>query len=119
MTDAADAAAAGDALSPAERAYFDTKGAAVAGLGEAAPDAAAAPAASETAATPDAPPTADRAEDDGRPPNPGQWVRHGALHAERERRKKAEADLASEREFRARVDARLLALSGLDEAKAT
>src|SRR5438552_730179 len=43
MTDAADAATAGEALSPAERAYFDTKGAAVAGLGEAVPDAAAAP----------------------------------------------------------------------------
>ena len=120
MTDAADAAAAGDSLSPAEQAYFDTKGEAVAGLGEAAPAADAAIASPSeptkgsdaSAANEDA-----AAENDGKPPNAGQWVRHGALHAERERRKKAEADLASEREFRARVDARLLALNGLDEAK--
>ena len=92
MTDAADAAAAGDSLSPAEQAYFDTKGEAVAGLGEAAPAADAAIASPSeptkgsdaSAANEDA-----AAENDGKPPNAGQWVRHGALHAERERRKKA------------------------------
>ena len=100
MTQAADAAAAGYALSPAEQAYFDSKGEATEGLGtasvtaEAAVPADAAPP-GEEATNADQPPA-----NDDKPKNPGQWVRHGALHAERERRKKVEAELAGERELR-------------------
>src|SRR5262249_34292310 len=55
-------------------------------------------------AEPPAPEEGEQPED--KPKNPGQWVRHGAFHSERERRKTLEKELAVEREARARLDER-------------
>jgi hypothetical protein len=123
MTDAVESATGGDVLSPAEQAYFESGGSKTDGLVSEA-------AATEGAPTAQPEPPDDRAKDaatndddpalgpDGKPKNPGQWVRHGALHAERERRKKAEAELQGERELRARFDERLKMLGDLSAANA-
>lgn len=124
MTEAVNAAD-GDTLSPAEQAYFELGGVATDALvveaGEAEkgretvdPNAGEAPVEQPEQPADDVP----SGGDDGKPKNPGQWVRHGALHAERERRKKVEAELQSERELRARYDERLRLLDDLSRPKA-
>ncbi len=50
-------------------------------------------------------------DDHGKPKNPGKWIRHGAFHQERERRKAAEAKLVEATTGQARLDERLKLLS--------
>lgn len=50
-------------------------------------------------------------DDHGKPKNPGKWIRHGAFHQERERRKAAEAKLIEATTGQARLDERLKLLS--------
>jgi hypothetical protein len=128
MTETAEAAAGGDALTPAEQAYFESGGTRTDGLvpeETAGNDVAASTEAAQAAPSEDenASPPQGEADDpalgpDGKPKNPGQWVRHGALHAERERRKKAEAELQAERELRARFDERLKMYDALQQPNA-
>lgn len=107
-------------LTAAEQAYFDSRGAKTDGLvpdagataaeTEAKPEskpAAEAPAKPDAAAKPDKPAAATASDpdeeplgEDGRPKNPGRYVRHGAFHEERERRKTVERELQAEREAR-------------------
>jgi hypothetical protein len=111
---------ASSGLTAAEQAYFDSRGAKTDGLvpdagaaaaeTESKPDskpAAEAPAKPDAAAKPDKPAAATAADpdeeplgEDGRPKNPGRYVRHGAFHEERERRKTVERELQAEREAR-------------------
>ena len=90
-------------LSPEDRAYFESAGALTPGEDTSAP-------ATEDAA----PPTglvddADLGEDDAADGkrNDGRYVRHGAFHAERERRKAAEKALEEQRIGHARLEERL------------
>lgn len=113
----------GDAFTAEEQAMFDAyeRGedapAAPAGGGEAAPAPEAAPAAPEAAAAaPDAVAAPGdvvdpEAEEGSAEENKGKFVRHGAFHQERERRKAVERELAEYREKFARGDERLRLLS--------
>ena len=108
----------GDAFTPEEQAMFDAYergdegSAAPAGGGETAPAPEAAPGAPEAAAA--APGAAAAAapgdvvdpevEEGSAEENKGKFVRHGAFHQERERRKAVERELAEFREKFARGD---------------
>lgn len=113
----------GDAFTPEEQAMFDAyeRGeeapAASAGGGEAAPAPDAAPDAPEAAAATPGAATAPgdvvdpEVEEGSAEENKGKFVRHGAFHQERERRKAVERELAEYREKFARGDERLRLLS--------
>lgn len=112
----------GDAFTAEEQAMFDAyeRGeddpAAPAGGGEAAPVPDAAPAAPEAAAAaPGAAAPGDVVDPEGEEGSPeenkGKFVRHGAFHQERERRKSVERELSELREKYARGDERLRLLS--------
>lgn len=123
----------GDAFTPEEQAMFDAyeRGedapAAPAGGGEAAPAPDAAPAAPVApAAAASAPGEAaapgdvvDPEGEEGSPEeNKGKFVRHGAFHQERERRKAVERELAEYREKFTRGDERLRLLTQAMQAPA-
>lgn len=118
-----------DVLSAEEQKYFETRGASEElPLEQPKPDAgkdkpveAKKP---EAGKPEDAKAKADEGDEElefdesGKPKNAGRWVRHGALHAEREQRKAAvqraeakERELAEERQRFARLDERLSLLS--------
>lgn len=99
-------------LSPVEQKYFDTRGASE--IVEPAPDIQediAAPGAAEGPAIAADEPAdgADNADEGDKPEdgNPGKFVRHGAFHEERQRRKELEAQLTTVREQQAAERARL------------
>ncbi len=105
-----------DNLSAVEAAYFDSKGNTE--VVTETPAAVSPPPqpeqpAPEPAANVEQPITApkDEFDDNGEPINKGQWVRHGALHAERERRKGFERQAAELREKFTRADERLALLN--------
>lgn len=103
------------ALTTAETAYFNSGGEKTEGLGV-PPPAETKTEATATEAQLELP-TEEVADngpedkldlgEDGKPKNKGQWVRHGALHAEREQRKALQAENARLAEERARFDERL------------
>lgn len=117
---AADTGSAG--LTAAEQAYFDSRGATTEGLGiepeapapvvseapKPDPKPAVADPAKPDAAKPDPakPDVLDPDEeplgDDGRPRNPGRFIRFGAFDKERQARRALEADLKAEREARSK-----------------
>ncbi|MGA4550579.1 hypothetical protein [Methylorubrum aminovorans] len=111
----------GDAFTAEEQAMFDAyergEDAPAAPVdGEAAPAPEAAPVAPEAAASPGAAAApgdvVDPEAEDGSPEeNKGKFVRHGAFHQERERRKSVERELSELREKYARGDERLRLLS--------
>ena len=112
----------GESLSPAEQAYFSSKGAdtAISSLASEAPEPTSAPITQDE--------TAPEQQTDGEL-NPGEvyldengkarsvltgkFVPHGAFHRERERRKATEAELMSARERMARADERLAVLNDI------
>jgi antitoxin (DNA-binding transcriptional repressor) of toxin-antitoxin stability system len=119
-------------FSPAEQAYFSSKGADTSGLeSESATETPQAPASNEgngaqpASYTPTSGPPEglDGVEDgeevvivgkDGKPrAQNGRFVPHQALHAERERRKATETELGTYREKMARADERLAVLNEL------
>jgi antitoxin (DNA-binding transcriptional repressor) of toxin-antitoxin stability system len=122
-----------DDFSPAEAAYFSSKGADTSGLeAESGPaETPQAPASNEGNGAPPAsysptsgsPEGLDGVEDgeevvivgkDGKPrAQNGRFVPHQALHAERERRKATETELGTYREKMARADERLAVLNEL------
>jgi antitoxin (DNA-binding transcriptional repressor) of toxin-antitoxin stability system len=122
-----------DDFSPAEQAYFSSRGADTSGLeSESAAETPQAPASNEGNPAPPAshsphggPPEGplDGVEDgeevvivgkDGKPrAQNGRFVPHQALHAERERRKATETELGTYREKMARADERLAVLNEL------
>lgn len=110
---AADEPIVDDGLSQVEKDYFSSRGEKTDGLGDSAPavDKPAEPAAKTAEPPPadDKPPDGGEEEfdDRGEPKNKGKWVRHGALHAERERRKQTEVRLRESEEARTRYDERL------------
>lgn len=118
----------GEGLSAAEQAYFESGGEKTDGLAPTETNGAASVAEAQTeggAATqsaPDAAPTTAATEDepgaieissDGklRDTKTGRFVPHQAFHAEREKRKGAEGELAQVREKFARADERLAVLN--------
>ena len=109
--------ALGGDLSPAEQAYFSSKGANPAGLETSEPS----PVTQEAGPDPlsEAQPAANDDQVDAgevyidengkaRSVVSGKFVPHGAFHKERERRKATEAELQTYREKMARADERLL-----------
>lgn len=117
-----------ESLSPAEAAYFSSKGSEVSGLdGNEQP-------AEQTTTTQQEQPNANgqeqtqQAQDDGdegiyidesgkaRSVVTGKFVPHGAFHKERERRKASEAELQTTRERMARADERLAVLNEIISA---
>jgi hypothetical protein len=110
----------GESLSPAEQAYFSSKGSDAAGLASEAPEPTSAPITQDDAAPA---PQADTDLDVGevyldesgkaRSVVTGKFVPHGAFHQERERRKATEAELMSARERMARADERLAVLNDI------
>jgi len=130
MTETADAAAGGEVMTPAEQAYFESGGASTDGLvsDETSRNAAADTTGQSTVVQSEAGQNAgsDQNEEtdpgldaDGKPKNPGQWVRHGALHAERERRKKVEVELQVERDKRRSSDELLQMIADLQRPAQT
>lgn len=107
----------GDAFTPEEQAMLDAyeRGedapAAPASGGEAAPAPEAAPGAPEAPAAAPGDVVDPEAEEGSAEENKGKFVRHGAFHQERERRKAVERELAEYREKFARGDERLRLLS--------
>ena len=111
----ADKAADSGTMTNAENAYFKSGGEKTEGLDTPAPDETkteTAPAETQLELPTDE--VADNGPDekpdigeDGKPRNKGQWVRYGALHAEREQGKALKAENARLAEERARFDERL------------
>lgn len=109
----------GESLSPAEQAYFSSKGADTSALTDA--PASETP---EPVETPSEAPRQDAAQSDddtdgiyidengkARSVVTGKFVPHGAFHKERERRKAAETEIITYREKMARADERLAVLN--------
>ena len=130
MTETADAAAGGEVMTPAEQAYFESGGTRTDGLvaDETSGNSATGPAGQSTVVESEAGQNADPGQGegddadlgpDGKPRNPGQSVRHGALHAERERRKKVEAELQAECDKRRSSDELLQMIADLQRRSAS
>lgn len=118
MTDAAQAAADGGAMTASEQAYFESGGQQTEGLaGEGEQQATEKQVATEQVEQQGDSQTGDTDQEtpqlnaDGKPANKGQWVRYGALHAEREQHKATKAEMEKLREERARFDERLKVLN--------
>jgi hypothetical protein len=104
-----------DGLTAAEQAYFDSRGASTDGLASEAVTGSGAEGDAGTAGIPQsetnaaldhrtaaADPDEEPVGDDGRPRNPGRFIRFGAFDKERNRRKELERELTTEREGRAK-----------------
>jgi hypothetical protein len=121
-----------DDFSPAEQAYFSSKGADTTGLeSESAAETPQAPASNEgngappashspTGGPPEGPTDVEEGEEvvivgaDGKPrATNGRFVPHQALHKERERRKAVETELVTMRDKQSRADERLAVLNEL------
>ena len=98
------------ALTPDEQKYFDTRGTDLPGEAapvtpEAAPGAAGPESHAADVPAGNGADEADGSKNEG--DNPGKFVRHGAFHEERERRKELQAELARVRHDQAERDGRL------------
>jgi len=111
----------GESLSPAEQAYFSSKGAETAGIASEAPEPSAAPITHDEAAPAQSQSDTDLdvgevyLDENGKARSvvTGKFVPHGAFHKERERRKATEAELMTARERMARADERLAVLNDI------
>ena len=88
-------------LTPQEQKYFDTRGADL----PAAPEPVVVPSPAPAAIDPPVPEPEEGAENEQ--DNPGKFVRHGAFHEERERRKELQKTLEDERRANAERNGRL------------
>jgi hypothetical protein len=97
-------------ITEAEQKYFDTRGASLPNEPAPEPEEIAVPGAAEdTAIAADEPADGVENVDEGKADenNPGKFVRHGAFHEERQKRKQVEADFIAYREQEAARIARL------------
>lgn len=113
-----------EALSPAEQAYFSSKGEDLSAF-EQEDETPSAPSSAEPQAAPEAAPAVEDddvyLDENGKPRSvlTGKFVPHGAFHKERERRKQTETELQNTRLEMARASERLAVLNDIIAAGET